>query len=239
MLRFDVIKNLLEYQKKDNARLTLVYSIENSAVKREIDSAQKSLNDARQSLLTLEEDAKALHNSYDYVAKNLNDILAKVSPAKSAPKTEADIQSTATDLQGKFTKIENLQGQLEQIGRNINVKVKAFEDKKNIVIKAQTTIKNLTPNYENALAKIKPEITKIEAELETLAKNIDKVLLEKYKNRRRADKSSKPVDIVVPVHNNRCSGCFFEMPLSLTHKIATDGYIVCEECGRIIYSEKQ
>jgi predicted nucleic acid-binding Zn-ribbon protein len=49
------------------------------------------------------------------------------------------------------------------------------------------------------------------------------------------DKNMRPIDIVVPLTHKRCGGCHFELPLSQVHEVTTTGYIICEECGKIIY----
>ncbi|MDR0462396.1 MAG: hypothetical protein LBG88_03670 [Christensenellaceae bacterium] len=232
-----MIKNLLDYQQKDKRRLGIIHTVEHGPVKREINSATIILNDSRQSLLDLENDAKNLQNGYNSTSKTLQDLLNKVSGlSKSTPKDEAEIQSTTAQIRELLAKIETVEAQLESIAKNISAKSELFEKQKNAVVKAQTTIKNLTPQYEAQLGKIKPDVAKIEVELDAIARTIDKVLLEKYKNKRKADKNGT-ADIVVPVSHGRCGGCNFEMPLSLTHKIATDGYIICEECGKIIYKD--
>lgn len=238
MLLLKVIKNLLEYQAKDKQRLELLQSVEGGKCKREINLANKTVNGARENLLVLENDAKELQNAFTAASKNLNEHVERIEKLKSQaqPKNEDEIQSLIAYISALLQKVNMLEGQLEGIGKNIAYKTKAFEDIKNQVIKAQTTIKNLTPQYQAQLDKIKPQLAELEADLKKIAATIDAQLLEKYKNRRKTETSGKIVDIVVPVSKGRCGACFFEMPLSLVHKISTNGYIVCEECTKIIYN---
>jgi len=234
-----MIKNLLEYQEKDKKGIELRMSIEGGRVKREINACERLVNDAKQQLLGLEEDAKNLTAAYQATAKNLQDLLDRTGKltAQKTPETEDEIQSAAALVSAILQKVSTLEGQLENIGKSIAAKAKTFDDLKNSVVKAQTTIKSLTPQYETQMKGIKPQLDVIDKELSTVAGGIDKVLLEKYKARRKSDKSGKVVDIVVPVLGEKCGACYFEMPLSLIHKIATDGYILCEECGKILYKK--
>ena len=224
----------MDYQEKDKERIVLLHTVEFGAVKREIDQATRTLNDARQSLLVLENDAKGLQSSYTALSKTLQDLLDKIGKLnKTTPKDEGEIQKATTAISEMLSKLDAIEGQLETVSKSIAAKTKLFKDKWDAAARAQFTYKNLTPKYEEQIAKIKPQLDKIEAELAVIAKTIDKALLDKYKSRRKNEQTDK--DIVVKTTDGRCGGCYFEMPLSLIHKISTNGYIVCEECGRIIY----
>ena len=87
--------------------------------------------------------------------------------------------------------------------------------------------------YEEQKSKIAANVAKIDAELKSMSAKIDKKLLEQYKKARSSEKSAKAV--IVKLSSDRCGGCHYELPLSLTHKIDVDGYIVCEECSKIIH----
>jgi len=233
-----MIKNLLDYQEKDKQRLTLIYGVEGGAVKREINAAKRVYNDASTSVLGLEKEAQGLQETYNNLQKSLKDLLATAGKfEKATPKSEDEIQKTSAEISALLAKVSAVEGQLENVAKNINQKTKIYKDKNSEGAKAYSTIKALTPQYESQLAKIKPDVDKIEGELAKMAPQIDKKLLEKYKSRREAEKG-KISNIVVPVQHGRCGACHFEMPLSLGHKIQTDGYIICEECGKILYKDK-
>jgi len=232
-----MIENLLKYQAKDKERLELLLSVDGGRVKREINIAQRVNNDARTQLLNLESDAKNLISTFAVISKSIKELLAHVekSVRTTQPKDEDEIKSAVTYIETILLKLNQSGSQLENMGKTITQKAKLFEDVKVNVAKAQSMIKTLTPQYEAQLGQIRPKLETIEKEMLKLSSSIDKVLLEKYKNRRRAEAAGKISDIVVPVANGRCGACFFELPLSLIHKISTDGYIICEECGKIIY----
>ena len=234
-----MIKNLIAYQEKDKARIELLQSIEGGRVKREINASNRTISDARATLLELEREAKELTSSYESTAKMLNeyfDRIEKLKKQEESGKSEDEIQSSVAYISTLLTKVGSFESQLESIGKSINSKTKNFEDLKNSVVKAQTAVKNLTPQYETQLAQIRPRLDGIESELKTIASGIDATLIEKYKNRRKSEPQGKITDIVVPVSAGRCGACFFEMPLSLIHRISKDGYIICEECGKIIHN---
>ena len=232
-----MIKNLVTYQEKDKERIGLLLGVEGGRVKREINAANRIMDEARSGLLSLENDAKELTISYNGAAKTLAEHVERIEKLKkqSPPKDEDEIQSSVAYMSTLLQKVNMIESQLESIAKNIAIKARNFEDQKNAVMKAQSIIKNLTPQYQKQLDEIKPKLDLVDAELKKIAATIDSGLVEKYKSRRKAEPFGKISDIVVPVASGRCGGCRFEMPLSLVHKISTDGYIVCEECGKLIY----
>ena len=74
-----------------------------------------------------------------------------------------------------------------------------------------------------------------EKEVNEKVKGIDEKLLAKYRAIRKS-KGNDIKDVVVPLTmDNRCQGCFMDVPSALVNKIKTDGWVTCDECGRIIY----
>jgi len=233
-----MIKSLLAYQEKDKQRRILAASVEDGRVKREIDTSSRALDDARRNLLTLENDAKGLVSAFASASKNLKELLDRVEGAKRVAEkaaTEDQIQAAIADMSALLEKVKSYESQLDEISKRISQKTAQFEDAKNTVVRAQRTVATLTPEYQKQLGAIAPKLAELDAELNKLAAAVDRELLEKYKQRRRTDKSGKISDIAVAVSGNRCGGCYHEMPTLLVHKIKTNGYIICENCGKIIY----
>jgi len=233
-----MIKNLLEYQAKDKERLELLLSVESGRAKREINAANKILTDVRATILELEREAKDLTNAYATAQKSLGEHLERVEKLKkqSDAKDENDIQSSLAYISTLLGEIGALENKLDGISKSIAQKTKAFENTKAAGAKAQATIKNFTPQYQEQLDKIKPKLDEVEAQLKKIAATVDAGLVEKYKARRKTEPFGKTGDIVIAVSKGRCGACLIEMPLSLVHKISTDGYIICEECGKILYA---
>ena len=233
-----MINSLLAYQEKDKERMSLLLTVEAGRVKRELDAAGVAIDSGRQTLLALENDAKALAAAFESSTKNLGELFARIEQYNktAAPnKTEDEIASAHAYLSTLQSKVTGYENQLDDIAKRITAKAAAFEAAKTAVVRAQNNKKALEPQYEAQLKQIEPAINAIEAELKKLGASVDKELLEKYKHRRKNEKSGKPVDIAVGLLVDKCGGCFHEMPLLLTHRIATEGYILCESCGRIIY----
>jgi len=237
-----MIKNLLAYQEKDKERLAIVASVEGGRVKREIDAANQTIEDAKNALLSLENDAKNLAVLMQSVNKNLTETFGRVEQYDKSSKTQKQTQEHLDELKSaeKYgvalsEKVTGYDNQLEDLAKRIHGKVTAFDDMKIAIVNAQKRVAALQPGYQQAQKEIAPKLGALDAELSKIAGTVDRELFEKYKHRRKSDKSGKITDIAIPVSGGRCGGCHHEMPTLLIHKISTDGYIICENCGKILY----
>ena len=229
------IKELLEYQKKEAEKLAIEAGVEEGKAKRELDSASEAISNAQRTVLALENDAKVLLSNYSSISKNLAEIFDKIAIYNKNAKpsaTEEEATSALSFVSGLLSKVSAYEAQLNDIANKINTKTQMFEDAKTQAGKAQKVRATAGAQYESDKAKASGGLEKVTAELKTMEKNVDKALLEKYKTIR---KSRKKGDIVVPVKGNRCGGCHFELSLSHINRVSTSGYIICEECDKIIY----
>lgn len=210
-----MIEKLLEYQRLDKQRADILHTVDRGGVKTEINNASYMLQNGRNNLLQLDNDAKGLMNAFDSTSRALKDLQDRAQKAETTQAVNEMIQ-----------KLDSVENQLENIAKAINQKNKMFEDTIATITKAQQTVGRLTPQYENQKASVAPRVREIEAEMEKIASGMDKVLLEKYRVKRSA---------VPMTPDGRCSGCRFELPLNMKNNVLTKGWVVCEECERIIY----
>lgn len=231
-----MIQQLLKYQDKEKEKLHLVLGVEGGRIKRDLDENTRAVDEAKKTLLNLENEAKALSANFASIQKNVTEILAKMDKLET-PKgdNEDDLHAAVNYAATLNQKLVGYENQLNDILKRINQKAAQFEALLDTVKKSQGQIATLTAAYERQTAELNAKVKPIEEELKKMASTIDAKLLERYKKARGADKSGKAVDVVVPLAGNTCGGCRFELPLSLIHKMTTNGYIVCEECGKLIY----
>ena len=70
-------------------------------------------------------------------------------------------------------------------------------------------------------------------EMETVERQVDPTFLAKYK-RARVHHSIP----VVPVVNEKCSGCNMSLPMAVIKKLTSQETVLeCENCGRILYQK--
>ena len=237
-----MIQPILNYQTKEKEKLVLVYGVEHGKAKRELDEANRIIAGARNTLLALENDAQTLRHTYESISKNLNECFDKITAFNrtlAANPTEEETTAALTFLSGIQSRVGAYEAQISEVSKKITEKSARFEDAKNMTGRAQKTVQLASVEYEKQKTAIAPAVEKINKELTELGKSVNPALLEKYKSIRRginpqAGRGEIP-DVVVALAGNRCGGCHFELPLSLIHSITTNGYIICEECGKIIY----
>ena len=207
------IEKLLSAQKIDRERLQLVQNLEKSKVKIELDKAKQTIENSKNSLLQLETEAKSLQDNYQKFAKIVGDALVQMEKAKANHSEDANLYD---ELLSKLTKLE---GQLADIERRITQKTNAFKTTSVDVVKSNAMLKNLTKMYEDAKNADAPKIQALEQQFNEKVKGVDEKLLAKYRAIRKT-KGSDIKDVVVPLTgDNRCQGCFMDVPGAMVNKI--------------------
>ena len=219
------IEKLLAAQKIDKERQQLKQTL--GKVKAEKDQAFQTINDAKDGLLKLEAEAKSLQENYQKLAKMVADTLKQVEKANASHSEDLSLYN---DL---FSKLNSLEVQLSEIERRINQKTNTFKTTSVEVAKASAMLKTVSQKYENAEKTYSPEIKALEQQFKEKVQGVDAKLLAKYLEVHE-NKAGK--NVVVPLTgDNRCQGCFMDVPVAIVNKIKNDGWATCDECGRIIY----
>ncbi len=223
------IEKLLVAQKIDKERLQLVQNLEKGKIKTELDRASQTIDNSKNSLLQLESDAKMLQDNYQKFSKIISDTLTQIEKAQNNHSEDPDLYD---EFLSKLTKLES---QLADIERRIIQKTNLFKTTSMEGAKASAMLKNISKMYEEAQKAVAPKIQAMEQQFNEKVQGIDEKLLAKYRAIRKS-KGSDIKDVVVPLTvDNRCQGCFMDVPSALVNKIKTDGWVTCDECGRIIY----
>lgn len=232
-----MIKPLLEYQAREREKLNLLAAVDGGRTKRELDEATRAREAASGTVKQLANDAEVLLGAFDAASKNLADIFKKLEKYGNGTKLGDDEEAVTNDMtfvSGLLSKVSGYESQLADIAsKSANIK-SVYEKALVSAKKAAEVMAVASKKYEQETKDIAPKLVAIEADLKKMATAVDAGLMEKYK---QARKQSKKGDIVVQVAGNCCGGCRFELPSSLIHTIASRGYIVCEECGKIIYKQ--
>ena len=147
---------------------------------------------------------------------------------------------TTEQMDEIFNQINLVSSNLYMIERNLNIQLvnikgilKEFENTKNGVIKAKNKHKESKEKYEALVNTITPEINKVKKEMQALESSVDEKLMSKYK----ALKHDNIFPVFVPLNNGNCGGCRMALPMGKLDKLKTDGYIVCDQCGRVIFNK--
>lgn len=223
------IQKLLSAQKIDKERLQLIQSLEKGKVKTELDKTTQMINNSKACLLQLESEAKVLQDNYQKISKIVSETLASVE--KASIKKSEDLELYSNYL----SKLSMLESQLADIERRITQKTTTFKNTTMDVAKASSMLKNISKMYEDAKNAGAPKLQELEKQFNEKVHGVDEKLVTKYRAVRKS-KGSDTKDVVVPLTgDNRCQGCFMDVPVAIVNKIKTNGWATCDECNRIIY----
>ena len=233
------MKQILEYQKLDFQVLKLERE-KNGLNEKEIMNKMISfVKDAQGKSIALEEDAKSLLEDYNSLKKQYNELSKKI---QNLINENIQGKKTIEEIDASLVSANTLSSQLFMVERNINIIItkireilKQFEQTKNSALKARAKHKEAKDNYNNKIAEIEPKIDMIKKQMKDLEKSINHEIFEKYK--------SVKADGIFPVYVNakengvnmfKCGGCGMEIPKGKVDSLKNNGYIVCEQCRRII-----
>lgn len=233
------MKDILEYQKLDFQVLKLERE-KNSLKEKDVMNKMISyVKDAQNKSLILENDAKSLLDDYNSLKKQYNELSKKI---QNLLRENVQSMQSIEQIDSNLVSANTLSSQLFMVERNINIIItkirdllKQFEQAKSSALKARTKHKEAKDNYNNKIAEIEPKIEAIKKQMKELEKGINRELFERYK--------SVKADGIFPVYVNvrdgganifKCGGCGMEIPKGKVDLLKSNGYIVCEQCRRVI-----
>lgn len=230
------MENILKYQELDSKLQQLEKKMATSSEKSVMNQMIGYVKDAQNKSAELEQKAKKMMDEYINLKKEYdkNILLIKELTAKNSD------ELTTAQMDEIFHQINLVSSNLYMIERNLNIQLvnikailKEFENTKNGVIKARNKHKESKEKYEALVNTINPEMDKIRQEMTKLEPSIDAKLLAKYKSVRH----DNIFPVFVPLNNGNCGGCRMALPMGKVDKIKSDRYIVCDNCGRVIFDK--
>lgn len=230
------MENILKYQELDLKLQQLEKSVASSKEKSVMNQMISYVKDAQNKSMELEHKAKKMMEEYLLLKKEYdkNILTIKQLTAKNSSELSTD------EMDEIFNQINIVSSNLYMIERNLNIQLvniknilKEFEQTKNGVIKAREKHKESKQKYEQLVSEINPKIEAVKKEMEKLEKSIEPKILTKYKSA----KHDNIFPVFVPLNNGNCGGCRMALPMGKLDKLKSDGYIVCEQCGRVIYQK--
>ena len=233
------MKQILEYQKLDFQVLKLEREKNNLSEKDIMNKMISFVKDAQGKSIALEDDAKALLDDYNALKKQYNELSGKIQKLLNDNIQE---KKTVEEVDAGLVAANTLSSQLFMVERNINIIItkirellKQFEQTKNSALKARAKHKEAKDKYNNKLDEIEPKINEIKKQMKELESLIDRQTFEKYK----MIKADGIFPVFVSSKENgpnmfKCGGCGMEIPRGKVDDLKNKGYIVCEQCRRII-----
>lgn len=230
------IKNLVEYQHLDAKLYELEKSLTKSPNRERCVQLSNLAKESQTKSSKLEEQASQ-------VSAEIREMYKQAENDKKKAKSMLDVD--VDKLEG--AELDKYLSLKESLNQNLSIldkkATKLAENVNTILAEFNKTIKNYNiakekyvqakSAYDKEVAEVNPKIKEIEKELSALAKNIDSTSIEEYKKRR----GDKIFPVLVPLNNHSCGGCHMEIPASYISKLEEKGYLICENCRRIIYKK--
>jgi len=226
------MKEILEYQKLDSKIRKIENEIRNSEDRKNASKMQDYLRDSQAKLVKLEEQSAKLVGLQKKAVQTYNDFVSKLEAVIKEGKSDsqAEVAAQMEKLNSFHAVCVKLEKDIESLKASLE-KVSAEFDS---IMKNSKTAKGNFEVYKNRFNELKksrePELQALTKERDALVPAIDARLMDKYKQK---VESKSPV--FVPATNNACGGCRMEISGAKLKSLKENGFIECENCGRIIY----
>lgn len=231
-----MFEDILKYQELDKQLLDFDNEINNCSAKKQVSRASAIVKDEQAKLRQIiakssqvKKDYEENLKKYEKYSKEAAELLKTdtgklddVALSKVVDKTKelsGIIEGFMRALSVNNKDADNISREFDDIKKKIN-------DAKTIGIKAKEQLNDIT-------SKIEPQKKAVETELVGLEKKVDKALLAKYKKLRE----DNIFPVFVPLLKDRCGGCHTDVSSAFINKLKAEGWLECEQCGKLVYSK--
>lgn len=235
------LEYLLMYQKADLKKQQLENNLRTTESRQKLNRITKLLREQQTAIQKLTEDADAQQNALSRLLSQQEGLAHELELNHSEMETlEADDQVTAEELTEFRQDVERLNLELGRLEKDVKGLLEQLEKTSADFQKARSLGGRAKKEYDRLRAVV--EVEKAEGaadiataikEMETVERQVDPTFLAKYKRARVHH--SMPV---VPVVNEKCSGCNMSIPMAVIKKLSNQENVMeCENCGRILYQK--
>ena len=235
------LEYLLMYQKADLKKQQLENNLRTTESRQKLNKITKLLREQQTAIQKLTEDADAQQNALSRLVSQQESLSHELELNHSEMDTlEADDQVTAEELTEFRQDVERLNRELGRLEKDVKGLLEQLEKTSADFQKARSLGGRAKKEYDRLKAVVEVEkaesaasITAATKEMETVERQVDPTFLAKYKRARVHH--SMPV---VPVANEKCSGCNMSLPMAVIKKLSNQENVMeCENCGRILYQK--
>ena len=233
------LEYLLMYQKADLKKQQLENAVKTTESRQKLNKITKLLREQQATIQKLTEDADAQQNALSKLLAQQEGLSHELELNHSEMETlEGDEEVTAEELTEFRMDVERLNRELSRLEKDVKGLLDQLEKTSADFQKARSLGGRAKKEYDRLKAVCEVERTEGAAdilvatkEMETVERQVDPTFLAKYKKARVHH--SMPV---VPVVNEKCSGCNMSIPMAVIKKLASQETVMeCENCGRILY----
>ena len=230
------MEEILKYQDIDSEIKKIEAQIADNTNRKNAIKMQQFLKDAQSKLVELEKRANDTIKAYNQYKEIYNKMAKNLEVAEKNAGSE-DIAKSEGLLDAIETITNNL-AKLDKEMASVIANCTSIQNEVSSIMKSARTAKSNMQKYKEEFAKYKAEmdekIAELKEQLAKQAKRVDKTMLAKYKQ-----KSQEKTNVFVPEVSGKCGGCRMEISASKLNTLKADGFIDCENCGRVIYLKKK
>ena len=236
------LEYLLMYQKADLKKQQLENSLRTTESRQKLNKITKLLREQQTAIQKLTEEAKGQQNALAKLLSQQDGLTHELELNRSEMETlEADEEVTAEELTEFRQDVERLNRELGRLEKDVKALLEQLERISNDFQKARSLGGRAKKEYDRLKAVCEVEknesaasISAATKEMETVERQVDPTFLAKYKKARVHHNMP-----VVPVVNEKCSGCNMSIPMAVIKKLTSQETVLeCENCGRILYYQK-
>lgn len=232
-MKFD---KLMQYQKCDAQAIKLERKLSDSEHKKVYSQMLAVVKDAKNHTAALENQAGDLLHSYNQLKNKYKencDLLEKLTKVDLDKESAENVDKIFEKIAVISNNLNALEKKLMTVAEQVNSALNDFEQTKKRYGSARNKYNEQKAMYEKEEAEIKPQLDKVYSELKTLEKEVEPRVLAKYKSIRQ----DRIFPVLVPLMDKSCGGCMMELSYAAQAKLKDQGYLECEHCRRMIYTD--
>lgn len=222
---------MLTYQQIDGQLRKLQAELSQLPERKKASELTNQLKSGQSRLAVVEQNAQKVKENCEKVKAYYDDLFLKVETLSKST-SEADLEKVR-DLQHVKNTFSNMIEKLEKELTKITAQTTMINNEYNSIIKnamaAKSQLDAVKVKFAEQKQKLEPQIAKLQADLDSQAKKIDKAVLDRYYAKRE-----NKFPVFVQAINGTCGGCRMAISASKMREFESSQYVECENCGRII-----
>ncbi len=230
------ISKMVKYQAVEAELVKIDKALEANPNKVTLNKMAEVFNSSLKLAESLERDAEKAVSEFEKVKKsyNLNYEKAQKFASLDLEKlSDEQLNKVNLELEGIVTNLDTIEKNLLSLNKGVDAILDKFDKAKKNAVIARTNYGKAKENFDKIVANSSAARNKIVAELKKLEATINPSLLNKYK----AIREGKLFPALVPLQSGLCGACRMKPPIFAMTKLNNQGFVECENCHRIIYSE--
>lgn len=228
------IKKLLDYQTIDSSLNSIEHELISNPNRIKAQKMLTSFKNEQQIAENLEKDAGKAVEEFNKVKSlyeaNAN-LAGKLSSIDVDKLDDSKIEKLNSDLEAVLNNLAAIEKKLGGLNKNVETILAGFENAKKQATIAKNNYMQCKAAYDEFVKSKSDEIAKLKTGLVNISKTINPELMQKY----MAIRGDKIFPVLVPLNSGLCGFCQMNINANDANRLKEKGYIICENCHRIIY----